>query len=67
MPIKVYTKNVDEHGSFQSQSRLDTEENKIKLKGEGKSVEIEFRTLSDIDLFQGQIEILRRNGTFSKH
>ena len=66
MAIKIITKNTPEYGNFDGIVRLDTENNSIKLVKNDQEIQIKFDNLSDIDLFQGQIEILRRNGKFAK-
>ena len=64
--MKVFTKNVDEYGNFTTSTRIDTENNSLKLdnpKG-NQQIELKFTSMEDIDLFIGGMEILRRNGKF---
>ena len=66
--MKVLTKNAKEYGTFEPKITLDTENNAIKLTEpqSEQEIDLQFKTLSEIDLYLGQIEILRRNGNFAK-
>jgi len=67
--MKVITKNVDEYGNFTTLPRIDSENGSLKLDSPDATHQIEliFNDLKDIDLFIGAMEILRRNGKFTKH